>query len=501
MSEHAPILIVDDNPSNIQILGNTLRMNDLSFEFALSGEAALGWLQKQRFDVVLLDLMMPNMDGFETLSEIRSNPDWQDISVIFLTAKTDFNALIKGFDGGAQDYITKPFNSKELISRVRAHMGLSAHQNLLKTFNTRLEHQVEARTQELEQAMKNAKALNDSLANLISNIPGAVFRGTLGDGLVMHYLSTQFEQLSGYSTDEVLGAAPAFGELIDEDLSKMRDAIEDQLSRNLSRFNVRVRICRRDGEVIWISMRGSCQASGGAASHYDLEGVMYDITPEIAMEERLMAASIQAADRERNFFARELHDGVQQSLAMVALSLQGLEVEGLSDRNQEKFHEAIDMLNKSIKEVRDISHRLAPKSVSDLGLVSALRELVDRQNMANGTHFELQENVGDRRFLPAVELNLYRIVQESFTNIRKYASASQVHLQVFVRDQLLTLMVEDDGIGFDKSEVMERYRGFGLVGMERRATSLDGVFELNTMPTKGTQILVEVPIEPHIADA
>ena len=499
MSESAPILIVDDNPSNIQILGNTLRMNNLAFEFALSGLAAISWLEKQRFDVILLDLMMPEMDGFETLEKIRSNPDWQDISVIFLTAKTDFNALLRGFDVGAQDYITKPFNAKELISRVKAHMSMSAHQNLLKSFNARLEEEVEVRTEALEASIKQASELNDFLGNLVSNIPGAVFRGRLEQHLTMDFLSPRFQELSGYEPVMVLGKGDAFSQLIKDDLHAMKEVIKDQLSKNYDRFNMRIRLRRSDGELIWVSVQSSCRKAKNHPEIYELEGVMYDITRDIAMEERLMTASVQAADNERNFVARELHDGVQQSLATVALSLQGLNVSDLSAASQDKFRVALEMLNRSMKEVREISHHLAPKSVDDLGLISALKELVDRQNLANGTDFELQENVGDTRFDATIELNLYRIVQESFTNIQKYASAHKVHLQVFLREQLLTLMVEDDGVGFDKANALEGRRGFGLVSMETRAIAINGAFELNTMPSKGTQILVEVPVKSHKA--
>ncbi len=494
MSE-ARILVVDDNPSNIQILGNTLKLNDLAFEFALSGHGAIQWLKKQRFDVVLLDLMMPEVDGFDTLKSIRENPEWQDISVIFLTAKTDFNALIRGFDVGAQDYITKPFNTKELISRVKAHMSMSAHQNLLRTFNARLEEEVKLRTAELETSVTKTRELNDSLSTLISNIPGAVFRGRLGDRLCMHYLSPQFLELTGYDPESVIGSDEAFSVLLEEGLPQIREAVKAHVQQSEPSFGVRLRVPHRNGDLIWVSMQGNARKSPTSKGQYEIEGVMYDITSEIAMEEQLMAASIKAADLERAFVARELHDGVQQSLATVALSLQGIGTSAMPADLQEKFQQALNMLNKSIKEVRDISHHLAPKSVVDLGLGSSLNELIRRQNLTNGTTFEFQENIGDQRFDPTVELNLYRIVQESLTNIRKYAEAHKVHLQLFQREELLTLMVEDDGVGFDKSEVLGRQRSFGLVSMETRALAINGVFELNTMTGKGTQILVEVPLK------
>jgi phosphoserine phosphatase RsbU/P len=118
------ILIVDDNPKNLQILGNYLQNEGYKVEFALDGMSALDWIKRLDFDLILLDIMMPGMDGFEVCRTIKNDPVKQKIPVIFLTAKIDTESIINGFDLGAVDYVVKPFNQRELIARVKTHIEI-----------------------------------------------------------------------------------------------------------------------------------------------------------------------------------------------------------------------------------------------------------------------------------------------------------------------------------------------------------------------------------------
>jgi phosphoserine phosphatase RsbU/P len=118
------ILIVDDNPKNLQILGNYLRNEGFKVEFAIDGNSALDWIERREFDLILLDIMMPGMNGFEVCRIIKSDPIKQKVPVIFLTAKVDTESIINGFDLGAVDYVIKPFNQKELIARVKTQIEI-----------------------------------------------------------------------------------------------------------------------------------------------------------------------------------------------------------------------------------------------------------------------------------------------------------------------------------------------------------------------------------------
>lgn len=154
------ILIVDDIPSNLKVLGNTLHNLGYKFEFATSGASALQWLAKKQFDLVLLDIMMPEMDGLEVCRRIRQNPSWQTIPVLFLTAKNDKESLLEGFRIGGQDYITKPFDTQELAARVSTHLELRGKTEELNRLNSNLEQLVLQRTEELARANDELKVLD-----------------------------------------------------------------------------------------------------------------------------------------------------------------------------------------------------------------------------------------------------------------------------------------------------------------------------------------------------
>ncbi len=118
------ILIVDDNTENLRVLGNILKENNYKIAVAKSGIDALSLLEGIKPVLILLDVMMPEMDGYEVCQKIKQNPSIANIPIIFLTAKTEHSDIIKGFEAGGVDYITKPFNSHELLVRVKTHKEL-----------------------------------------------------------------------------------------------------------------------------------------------------------------------------------------------------------------------------------------------------------------------------------------------------------------------------------------------------------------------------------------
>src|SRR5437867_12987110 len=119
------ILVVDDTPANIQTVAAILKGKGYQLSVATNGKQALDALTKIRPDLILLDVMMPELDGFETCQRIKSSEAWRDIPVIFLTAKTDTADIVKGFEMGAVDYVGKPFNAHELLARVHTHLTIN----------------------------------------------------------------------------------------------------------------------------------------------------------------------------------------------------------------------------------------------------------------------------------------------------------------------------------------------------------------------------------------
>ncbi|MCP3944210.1 MAG: response regulator [Desulfobacteraceae bacterium] len=125
------ILIVDDQPKNIQLLGNLLKEHNYEVEFATNGKEAIDWVFSRDFDLILLDIMMPEMDGFQVCKKIKSNIAKRHIPIIFLTAKTDTEDIVKAFTMGGSDYVTKPFKAAELLVRVKMHVEMKILRGLI----------------------------------------------------------------------------------------------------------------------------------------------------------------------------------------------------------------------------------------------------------------------------------------------------------------------------------------------------------------------------------
>ena len=118
------ILLIEDEPANIQALSSVLMGEGYQLNIATNGQQALELLARIRPDLILLDIMMPGMDGFETCQKIKASSVWREISVIFLTGRTGTEDIVRGFEVGAVDYVAKPFNAHELLARVRTHLAL-----------------------------------------------------------------------------------------------------------------------------------------------------------------------------------------------------------------------------------------------------------------------------------------------------------------------------------------------------------------------------------------
>ncbi len=129
------ILIVDDFAKNLQVLGNILE-GHYRTAAAKNARKALDFLEKHRPDLILLDIMMPEMDGYQLCETLKQSFDTKDIPVIFLTAKTETDDVVRGFKAGAVDYVSKPFKKEELLARIETHLELKrTRENLQKALS------------------------------------------------------------------------------------------------------------------------------------------------------------------------------------------------------------------------------------------------------------------------------------------------------------------------------------------------------------------------------
>lgn len=204
------ILIIDDVAENIQVAMNILKERNYNFSFATDGEQALDVVSKDtsKVDLILLDIMMPKMDGYELCKHLKTDSRTKDIPIIFLTAKVDIDSFSKGFELGAVDYITKPFHAEELLARVNNHLELSQAKRLLQQNNLSLESEVRFVKQrllsELEQSQRDMIYLLTELVESTSDETGKHIRriAQLSALLAHHHpsLNEDDEELLKYSS-------------------------------------------------------------------------------------------------------------------------------------------------------------------------------------------------------------------------------------------------------------------------------------------------------------
>ena len=156
------ILIVDDVPKNIELAANILQTKNYNITFAKSGPIALEKVKSIDFDLILLDVMMPEMDGFEVCKILKQDDATKDIPVIFLTARSETENVVKGFELGAVDYVTKPFQTEELLARVKTHVDirekLEEKKNIEKQLISHAAGDSDENTESLKKQLESRKA-------------------------------------------------------------------------------------------------------------------------------------------------------------------------------------------------------------------------------------------------------------------------------------------------------------------------------------------------------
>ncbi len=178
------ILIVDDTPANVSVLYEHLSGHGFKVLVSESGESALPQIRYAQPDLVLLDVMMPGIDGFEVCRRLKHHPETRTIPVIFMTALDDAEHKVRGFTAGAVDYITKPFQHEEVLARVTTHLALRGLQADLEAANAHLEARVAERTVALQSALREVEALRDRLQDENHYLREEIDRSHRAQGLI-----------------------------------------------------------------------------------------------------------------------------------------------------------------------------------------------------------------------------------------------------------------------------------------------------------------------------
>ena len=218
--------------------------------------------------------------------------------------------------------------------------------------------------------------------------------------------------------------------------------------------------------------------------------VAVDLTERVSRDS--VRRVVDAQELERKRLARELHDETGQALTSILLGLKPLEQNAATDEEREAAAALRELVVRTLQDVRRLAVELRPSALDDFGLVPALERLIDTFRERAGVAVDLEVQIGDDRLAASVETALYRIVQEALTNIVKHADANHVSIILVKKGGDVSLLVEDDGAGFDPNA---DDGGLGLVGMRERVALVGGRLRIESTPGSGSTLVAEVPVQ------
>jgi signal transduction histidine kinase len=320
----------------------------------------------------------------------------------------------------------------------------------------------------------------------------------------------RFAAVAGEGGEQLLGmtiplASSKSGRVLERGQSERVDSVLDD--PDVDRESARL-IAARSG--LWVPLLARGRAIGVLAA-YDKLGpdarfadtdtrlaetfapraaVAVDLSERIARDSLRRVVETQELERRR--LARELHDETGQALTSILLGLKSLEERTEDASARASIEELRGLVVSTLQDVRRLAVELRPSALDDFGLVAALERLADSFAEQTGISVDFQAALADERLPDESETALYRIVQESLTNVVKHARARRVSILLTRRDGSVKAVVEDDGQGFDPAAAGDG--GFGLVGMRERLALLGGRLEIESAPEAGTTVAAEVPV-------
>jgi PAS domain S-box-containing protein len=523
MHEKMNILMVDDQPGKLLTYEAILADLGENLIKAISAKDALEKLLKTDVAVVLMDVSMPEIDGFELAEIIRQHPRFQKTAIIFVSAVhlTDFDRL-KGYQHGAVDYLSVPIVPEVLRAKVRVFADLHRKKMQLERLNNELEQRVADRTLELEQKALALQKLNSDLGQknqeldaIVHTAPDIIF-SRQSDG-ARDYISSRFYEYTGAAP----GSAVGFGwlEYLHPDDKERSWAHWVRCVQSGEAYESEYRIRGVDGQYRWFRARavplrdpkgsiikwyGTCSDIHDSKlleqsirdSAIELERMVDIRTTELR---RLSGRLMTMQDEERRRIAREIHDGLGQELAAAKMILDGFLSKDSSSSVRQAAADASQLVDRAIKQVRTISHLLHPPLLDEVGLVSALRWYLEGLSERSGIEIHLAidpPHLG--RLRPELETAIFRIIQEALTNMFRHSGARNGQVSLTESEGRIVVTVRDDGKGIEEQVIQLRPEsvGVGIGGMRQRVSELGGNLRLaNANP--GTIVEVVIPSRRH----
>lgn len=465
------VMVVDDTPENLRLMQAILTTEHYGVTLAADGPTALKMAKASPPDLILLDVMMPGMDGYEVCRQLKADEATQHIPIIFVTALHDSEAETRGFAVGGEDFVTKPINVPVVKARVRSHLAL----------------------------YRQRRSLESMFRDVIEFAPDAFILADPEGRIVQ--INARAEQLFGYPRADLLGLSVEV--LIPPDLRSLHVEHRQDFIRapHGLRMGTAIQCLRQDGAEFPADINISPLKTNRGNL---LMAVVRDVTERQKAELELsdsrrnlreMAAKSEVArETERKHIAREVHDELGQVLTALRMDLAylGMQYGAKEPALLDKTKDMKELVDRAIQGVRNVAGNLRPMAL-DMGLVAALEWQCGEffKHTRIPCHFYSGKESFDLDESKAMVI--FRIVQESLTNVARYAKAEKVHVDMERRGANLWFGIRDNGKGFDLAIVTQN-RTYGLLGMHERALALGGKVDITSAPGQGTSVEVTIPI-------
>ncbi|MES1025992.1 EAL domain-containing protein [Gloeocapsa sp. BRSZ] len=320
------ILIVDDVPENLRVLSKTLLGQGYQVRCAKNGAMALMGANTAPPDVILLDIKMPDLDGYEVCRRLKASPTTRDIPVVFLSASDDVLDKVKAFEVGGVDYITKPFEIAEVLARVQSQIALRSAKAEISQLNTQLEQRIQQRTLQLQAAnqqlqreigerklaenrLQESEERLESILNSLEEVVWSVCPKTRK----LFYLNPAAQKVYGRPVAEFFENPNLWLEVVHpEDRRKVERSHQMLLQQGGAELEYR--ILQPDGTLRWVSTRSRVIYENGVAVR--LDGIVYDITRRKQAEEQLVYDALHDALTglpNRNLFMERLESALHRA--------------------------------------------------------------------------------------------------------------------------------------------------------------------------------------------
>lgn len=499
-TDRTSILLVDDRPANLVALQAVLDRPEYHLVLAGSGQEALAQLPKHDLAVILLDVAMPDMDGFATATAIRKQPEHANIPIIFITAVTeDLGWIYRAYEVGAVDFLEKPLNAHAVRAKVKFFVQLHVQRK-----------QIERQQQQIRD---QERALHEMrFRNLAESIPHIVWVASpSGD---VEYVNRRWQTWTGKPAGNALGqgwldATP------DADRPRVQEAWDRGISSRAA-FEFELPLVNRQGNPRWSAMRALPEDDGrGRVSRW--LGTLTDIDEQRQLRDEL-AASVQQRDEFITIAGHEL----RTPLSAMKLRLGSMERRATADADETKRNVRLvakqtDRLVELVERLLDVSRmgsaqldlQLEPVDLADLAR-DAVERLSEEASRAGCT-----VNLKVPASVPGVwdRLRLDQVLVNLLSNAFKYGPRKPIDVTIEADDRMAHIRVEDEGIGipadavdrifgrFERAVSSHNYGGLGLglYLVARIVEAHGGTVRAESRPEQGTRFLVELPREPTAA--